>query len=141
MDQVLKDKLIEAAWKARENAYTPYSNYMVGAAVLGEDGNIYTGCNIENASYGLTVCAERTAMFKMVSEGCRHFTALVCVTGTPGVEGTPCLACRQVMTEFCVNDQVPVIDVSPDGSMWEHTIAELCPFPFVAFEKNEDYHA
>ena len=71
-----KEKLIALAWEARGKAYCPYSQFMVGAAVLGEDGRVYTGCNIENASYGMTVCAERTAIFKMVSEGCRKFTAL-----------------------------------------------------------------
>ena len=79
---VTREQLVQAAREARENAYCPYSQYMVGAAVLGEDGNIYTGCNIENASYGMTVCGERTAIFKMVSEGCRKFVALAVVSGS-----------------------------------------------------------
>lgn len=136
-----KEELIAAAMEAREKAYCPYSQYMVGAAVLGEDGKIYTGCNIENASYGMTVCAERTAIFKMVSEGCRKFLALAVVAGNDGKDGAPCLACRQVMTEFCANWDVPVFDTNTSGGVvWEHTMREICPFPFVIFEKNEDYH-
>lgn len=133
-----KEELIAKAWEAREKAYCPYSQFMVGAAVLGEDGKVYTGCNIENASYGMTVCAERTAIFKMVSEGCRKFTALAVVGGGDG-DSAPCLACRQVMTEFCLDFDVPVIDASPQA-VWEHTMKELCPLPFVMFEKNPDYH-
>ena len=136
-----RDALIAAAREARENAYCPYSHYMVGAAVLGEDGKIYTGCNVENASYGMTVCAERTAIFKMVSEGCRKFKALAVVTGSDEhTDGGPCLACRQVMTEFCADWDVPVYDAGIDGSVLEHTMGELCPLPFVVFQKNEDYH-
>ncbi len=136
---VTKEQLIEAAWQARENAYSPYSQFMVGAAVLGEDGRIYTGCNIENASYGMTVCAERTAIFKMVSEGCRKFKALAVVGGCD-VDSAPCMACRQVMTEFCENWQTPVYVSGPSHTIWEHTIEEICPLPFVVFEKNADYH-
>ena len=137
---VSKEELIALGWEAREKAYCPYSNYMVGAAVLGSNGKVYTGCNIENASYGLTVCAERVALFKMVSEGCRTFEAIAVCTGDAGKEGPPCLACRQVMTEFCANFDVPVYDCSPDGSVWEHTLSELAPLPVVSFDKNKDYH-
>ncbi len=135
-----KEELIAAGWAAREKAYCPYSHYMVGAAVLGTDGKVSTGCNIENASYGLTVCAERTALFKMVSEGCRTFTAIAVCTGDAGKEGPPCLACRQVMTEFCEDLDVMVYDCSPDGSVWEHTLREIAPLPFMSFDKNKDYH-
>lgn len=134
-----KEQLIAAAWEAREKAYCPYSQYMVGAAVLGEDGNVYTGCNIENASFGMTVCAERTAIFKMVSEGCRKFTALA-VVGAEDGDGAPCLACRQVMTEFCASWKTPMYISGPSGVIYEHPMDEICPFPFVSFEKNEDYH-
>ena len=134
-----REELIAAAREAREKAYCPYSQYMVGAAVLGSDGKIYTGCNIENASYGMTVCAERTAIFKMVSVGCRTFLALAVYTNGDGSDGGPCLACRQVMTEFCADFDVPVIDASPQA-VWEHSMKELCPLPFVIFEKNPDYH-
>jgi len=134
-----KQELIDAAWKTRENAYCPYSHYMVGAAVLGVNGKIYTGCNIENASYGMTVCAERIAIFTMVADGCRKFKALAVVSGSDE-DGGPCLACRQVMTEFMENDEVPVYDVGPDQVIYEHTMKELCPYPFVVFTENEDYH-
>lgn len=137
---VTKEQLIEAAWKARENAYTPYSKFMVGAAVLGVDGKVYTGCNIENASYGLTICGERTAIFKMVSEGCRKFAALAVVGGCDE-DSAPCMACRQVMTEFCENWDTPVYVSGPTHVIWEHTMGEICPLPFVAFEENEDYHS
>ena len=139
--EINREELIRAATAAREFAYAPYSQYKVGAAVLGEDGKIYTGCNIENASYGLTVCAERNAIFKMVGEGCRKFVALAVVTASDAKDGAPCMACRQVMTEFCKDFDVPVIDSScVYGTSWEHTIRELCPLPFVVFEKNADYH-
>ena len=134
-----KEELIALAWEAREKAYCPYSQFMVGAAVLGVDGKVYTGCNIENASYGMTVCAERTAIFKMVSEGCRKFTALAVVGGGDG-DSAPCLACRQVMTEFCESWQTPVYVSGPSKVIYSHTMEEICPLPFVMFEKNEDYH-
>lgn len=132
-----RDQLIEAAWKARENSYSPYSKFKVGAAVLGVDGKVYTGCNIENASYGMTVCAERTAIFKMVSEGCKKFTALAVVGGNDG-DGAPCLACRQVMTEFCQGWDTPVYVSGPSHVIWTHTMGEICPLPFVAFEPDKD---
>lgn len=132
-----KAQLIEAAWKARENSYSPYSRFKVGAAVLGVDGKVYTGCNIENASYGMTVCAERTAIFKMVSEGCPKFAALAVVGGNDG-DGAPCLACRQVMTEFCQSWETPVYVSGPSQVIWTHTMAEICPLPFVAFEPDKD---
>lgn len=134
-----KEELIRLAWEAREKAYCPYSQYMVGAAVLGENGKIYTGCNIENASYGMTVCAERTAIFKMVSEGCRKFTALAVATASDD-DGAPCMACRQVMCEFCESWDTPVYDCGPSGKVYEHPMKEIAPLPFVVFEKNPDYH-
>jgi len=134
-----KEELIAKAWEAREKAYCPYSQFMVGAAVLGEDGKVYTGCNIENASYGMTVCAERTAIFKMVSEGCRKFTSLAVVGGGDG-DSAPCLACRQVMTEFCADWKTPVYVSGPSGVIYTHPMDEICPLPFVMFEKNADYH-
>ena len=131
-------QLLEAAWAARENAYAPYSGFKIGAAVLGEDGKIYAGCNIENASYGLTVCGERTAIFKMVSEGCKKFTALAVVGGGDD-DGAPCLACRQVMTEFCQSWDTPVYVCGLGRSkVWTHTVGELCPLPFVMFERDKD---
>ncbi|MBI4670953.1 MAG: cytidine deaminase [Chloroflexi bacterium] len=97
--------LLELAAQARELAYAPYSNYQVGAAVVGKSGKIYTGCNIENASYGLTVCAERNAIFKGVTEGEKEFVALAVVTTNVG---SPCGACRQVASEF-MQPNTPVI--------------------------------
>ena len=92
--------LLTQAIKASQNAYAPYSKYKVGAAILTVDGNVYTGCNVENASYGLTVCAERIAVFKAISEGHKKFSALALAAGkkTPGF---PCGACLQVLAEFC----------------------------------------
>lgn len=133
-----REQLIEQAWKARENAYCPYSRFMVGAAVLGEDGNVYLGCNIENASCGMTVCAERVAIFNMVSKGCRKFRALAVVGSTEG-DSAPCLACRQVMTEFAADSEVPVYVGCPSGAIYTHTMKEICPLPFTSFEASQDY--
>lgn len=134
----MKELLIEKAFEARKNAYCPYSQFMVGAAVLGVDGNIYMGCNIENASYGMTVCAERVAIFQMVAAGCRQFEALA-VVGSNSGDGAPCLACRQVMTEFAQSAWTPVYVSGPDHVIYEHTMQEICPYPFTVFEKSEDY--
>ncbi|MDL1897612.1 cytidine deaminase [Anaerolineae bacterium CFX7] len=96
-DKALARGLLELAAQARAAAYVPYSHYQVGAAVVAKSGKIYTGCNVENASYGLTVCAERNAIFKGVTEGEREFVALAVVTANGG---SPCGACRQVAFEF-----------------------------------------
>lgn len=93
-----KNSLIQEAKKAREKAYVPYSKFQVGAALLGEDGTVYHGCNIENAAYSMCNCAERTAIFKAVSEGVRKFTAMAVIADTDGPV-SPCGACRQVMSE------------------------------------------
>lgn len=99
--------LVEAAITAAEQAYAPYSDYRVGAALLTADGPIYTGCNVENASYGATICAERTAIFKAVSEGQRQFRAIAVATANGG---SPCGICRQVMREFAPDLTVIVTD-------------------------------
>ncbi len=122
-------KLMMTARAARENAYCPYSHFAVGAALLTTDGQVYTGCNIENGSYSLGVCAERTAFFKAVSEG-HHSFAAIAICGAPkGEEPTkpcpPCGACRQVMTEFCEDDFQVIL---ADGV---HTLGELFPMRFV----------
>lgn len=109
------EKLEEAALSAAERAYAPYSDYRVGAALWREDGTIATGCNVENASYGLTNCAERTAIFHSVSEGKRVFRALVIAGGKAGKPAFPCGACLQVMAEFCGPD-FPVRCIALDGS-------------------------
>ena len=105
MEQVMVEKLIDTAIEQLKFSYTPYSNFKVGAALLTKSGKIYTGCNIENASYTPTNCAERTAFFKAVSEGVRDFQAICIVGGKDGklTEYTaPCGVCRQVMMEFCI---------------------------------------
>lgn len=124
---------------ARKNAYVPYSKFAVGAALLTASEQIITGCNIENASYGLTNCAERTAFFKAVSEGERIFQALAVVAGT-AEPVSPCGACRQVMAEFCPAD-LPVYLGNLEGRILETTVAELLPYAFdqEAFDgKHED---
>lgn len=126
MTELEIQKLMDCAIKARENAYSPYSHFAVGAALLCEDGTLYEGCNIENASYGLTTCAERTAIFKAVSEGHIKFKALAVVADTEG-PCAPCGACRQVMAEF----KIPLIIMGNlMGNIKIVTIEELLPFSF-----------
>ena len=126
MTELEIQKLMDCAIKARENAYSPYSHFAVGAALLCEDGTLFEGCNIENASYGLTNCAERTAIFKAVSEGHIKFKALAVVADTEG-PCAPCGACRQVMAEF----KIPLIILGNlMGNIKIVTIEELLPFSF-----------
>ena len=117
---------------ALKNAYAPYSGFRVGAALLCADGAVYTGCNIENASFTPTVCAERTALFKAVSEGRRDFTALAVASGrTDGGKASfpPCGVCRQALAEFCAPD-MPVYVLQGDGEVREYTLKALLPFAF-----------
>lgn len=129
------EKLIALAQKARTMSYCPYSGFAVGAALLCKDGSVYTGCNIENAAFGPTVCAERTAVFKAISEGRRDFAAIAVVGGMAGQEISrecpPCGVCRQVLREFC-DDDFPVY-LSADGKT-VHTLLmkELLPESFRA---------
>ena len=126
MTELEIQKLMDCAIKARKNAYSPYSHFAVGAALLCEDGTLFEGCNIENASYGLTNCAERTAIFKAVSEGHIKFKALAVVADTEG-PCAPCGACRQVMAEF----KIPLIILGNlMGNIKIVTIEELLPFSF-----------
>ncbi len=125
------EKLIAAAWSVRENAYAPYSHFAVGAAVLTAEGHIYTGCNIENISYGLTNCAERTAIFQAVAHGEREFTHLAICTDTD-TWTAPCGACRQVMLEFA--PQMQVIMVNSRGERKQLSVAELMPDAFADFQ-------
>lgn len=101
-----KTELVKLAVEARENSYSPYSKFCVGAALLSADGRVFTGCNIENAAYSPTICAERTAVVKAVSEGVKDFTAIAVVGGEDEITGfcTPCGVCRQVLSEFCKAD-------------------------------------
>ena len=123
--------LMASAVAAREYAYSPYSGYRVGAALLGKSGKLYTGCNVENAGYTPTNCAERTAVFKAVSEGEREFTAIAVVGGmgdSIDPACTPCGVCRQVLAEFCAAD-MPVILGTPEN-LRVLTLGELLPFAF-----------
>ncbi len=127
--------LISAALDARENAYAPYSNFFVGAALETADGKIYTGCNIESASFSGTVCAERVALFKAVSEGETKFSAIAVVGG--GEDGTndycaPCGICRQVLSEFCDDDMIVILARELDDYE-ETTLGELLPRAFRSF--------
>jgi len=121
------EKLIKAARQARENAHAPYSNFRVGAALRAQSGRIYTGCNVENASYGLTCCAERVAIFKALSEGERGFEAIAVVTDTESLT-PPCGACRQVIWEFC--GDIPVILANLKGKIERERAGKLLPRPF-----------
>lgn len=122
-------ELIEAARKARENAYAPFSHFQVGAALRTRSGRIFSGCNVENASYGLTVCAERVAVFKAISEGEREFEAISVVTDAETLT-PPCGACRQILWEFCGNADVVLANLS--GQMKVHRMRDLLPEPFDA---------
>lgn len=127
--------LMERAQKARENAYAPYSHFTVGAALLCEDGSIYDGCNVENAAYTPGNCAERTAIFKAVSEGKRKFAAIAIVGAKEGQNPagdspcTPCGVCRQVMGEFC-EAKVFRIYVTDGNGIFCYTLDELLPLAF-----------
>ena len=127
-------ELIELACKGREQAYTPYSGFRVGAALLTRSGTVYLGCNIENASYGPTNCAERTAFFKAVSEGEREFEAIAIVGGPgEGRTGEMCAACgvcRQVMTEFCDPKTFRIILENGGGKVRTFLLEELLPLGF-----------
>jgi cytidine deaminase (EC 3.5.4.5) len=123
-----KNEVIKQAIEAMENAYAPYSKFKVGAALLTKSGKIYTGCNIENSSYGASVCAERVAIFKAVSEGEHDFELLVVATKTEE-PSPPCGICRQVISEF--SNDLPIILVNDKGSIIETNINKLLPFPFL----------
>ncbi len=126
-------ELIRLALEARQMAYVPYSNYMVGAALLTRQGKVYKGCNIENAAYTPTNCAERTAFFKAVSEGEREFDAIAIVGGyedNPTDYAYPCGVCRQVMIEFCNPEKFRVITAISEEQYLEQTLAEMLPYGF-----------
>lgn len=124
------DDLLNLARQAREQAYAPYSSFHVGAALLTRDGRSFSGCNVENAAYGLCNCAERTALFSAIAAGCRpgDFVALAVIADMPQPV-SPCGACRQVMTELC-DEAMPVLLANLDGSVRETTVAELLPDSF-----------
>ena len=126
----IEETLVERATEALENAHAPYSNFRVGAALLTTDGEIFSGCNVENAAYGSTICAERTAIFKAVSEGKKEFSTIAIVLETDDGIGSPCGACRQVMNEF--NADMKVIMANTDGDYKVGSVEELLPDSFGA---------
>ena len=126
-------ELIRMALEAREQAYVPYSKYMVGAALLTKEGRVYKGCNIENAAYTPTNCAERTAFFNAVSEGERNFEAIAVVGGYKGAPvdyAYPCGVCRQVMMEFCNPKSFRIITAISEEEYLERTLEEILPHGF-----------
>ncbi|GEO79650.1 cytidine deaminase [Companilactobacillus mindensis DSM 14500] len=126
--EINEKQLFEVANKAMANAYAPYSHYTVGAAILCDDGQIYSGVNVENASFGLTNCAERTAIFKAISEGAQHVLAIVIVNGTE-IKSKPCGACRQVMSEFMGPDDLVYL-ANNQNDYHEYTFKEILPLAF-----------
>ena len=122
-----EDRLVEAATRARENALCKYSGFAVGAAIETADGRVFSGCNIENGTFGLTVCAERVAIWKALSEGVRGFRAVAVVTGADAPT-PPCGACRQILWEFARD--VPVVSATTSGQKRRWTLSELFPDPF-----------
>jgi cytidine deaminase len=128
LNQQQINDLVEAARQVRPRGYAPYSRFSVGAAVLGSDGEIYIGCNVENGSFGLTVCAERVAVGNAVVNGCRDFAAIAVVTSYEGIPVAPCGACRQVLAEF--NPLLTVVCASEGGAMRVFRLDELMPHPF-----------
>jgi cytidine deaminase len=123
----MTDALVAAALQARENAFAPYSKFKVGAALEDADGRIHTGCNIENATYGLTLCAERVAVFKAVSEGVRRFRRLAVAADTETLT-PPCGACRQILWEFC--GDIEIVLANPRGRTETCRLRDLFPRPF-----------
>lgn len=122
-------ELVQAAKEALQNSYSPYSNYKVGAALLTEQGKIFTGCNVENGSYGASNCAERTAVFKAVSEGERRFTAIAIAAEDTETPPFPCGICRQVISEFC-SQETPVLIYDGNGAVYNAELGELIPHAF-----------
>jgi cytidine deaminase len=123
------DPLIEAALEARKNAHAPFSNFRVGAAIEDAAGRIHTGCNVENATYGLTICAERVAVFKAISEGARQFRRVVVAADTDSLT-PPCGACRQILWEFCGDVELKLSNLS--GKTETLRLKDLFPRPFDA---------
>ncbi len=124
-ESTMRERLLVAAREARERAYAPYSHFHVGAAVMLADGSVVSGCNVENASYGLSMCAERVALWSAVARGHRDFVGMALIVPS----GSPCGACRQVMSELCPPD-MPVWVETEDGTVRRFTVAELLPAAF-----------
>ena len=128
MDNI-KYELISAARKVRDNAYAPYSGFKVGAAVIAEDGNIFTGCNVENASYGLTICAERNALSSLIASGNRRPVSIA-IVAKDGELCPPCGACRQVLMEF--NPNMEIVLESGGGKFETYKLSDILPLSFSA---------
>ena len=127
IDPEREERLVAEAFRSRGNAVSHRSGFAVGAAIEAEDGTIFGGCNVENSTYGLTVCAERVAIWKALSEGVRRFRAVAVVTGADSPT-PPCGACRQILWEFA--GDVPVVSVTADGKRKTYRMSELLPEPF-----------
>ena len=123
----MPDALLDAALRAREHAFAPYSHFKVGAALEDVNGAVHTGCNVENATYGLTVCAERVAVFKAISEGVRKFRRVAVAADTDQLT-PPCGACRQILWEFC--GDIEIVLVNPRGKTETYQLKDLFPKPF-----------
>jgi cytidine deaminase len=123
----MPDPLVEAALAARQNAHAPFSKFQVGAALEDSEGRIHTGCNVENATYGLTVCAERVAVFKAISEGARKFRRIAIAADTETLT-PPCGACRQILWEFC--GDIEIVLANPRGKTETLQLQHLFPRPF-----------
>ncbi len=139
-EKELETELINKAFEAQKFSYSPYSNFCVGAALLAKNGNIYTGCNIENASFSPTNCAERTAFFKAVSEGVKDFTAIAIVGNQRGRQRekndycVPCGVCRQVMAEFCDVNEFKIILANSTDDYKVFSLGEILPLTFTPKE-------
>ena len=136
MQKNVQQRLIAAAIEARRGAVAPYSNFQVGAALLTKDGNMITGANVESASYGLTCCAERVALFKALTGGERNFAAVAVVARLEG-GAAPCGACRQLLSEYAPRAKVWVADVAAPGQVRTFTVAKLLPEAFGEFREND----
>ena len=130
-----KEELVNIAKKARENAYAPYSKFKVGAALLTKSGKVFTGCNVENSSFGASMCAERVAVFKAVSEGEREFDAIAVVTDTED-PAMPCGMCRQVLSEFSMD--IKIYAANLNGKVKTTTLRELLPYAFTKEDLNNN---
>jgi len=134
LDGKAKEELIRLAYEGKERSYSPYSGFQVGAALLAENGTVYLGCNIENAAYSATNCAERTAFFQAVSEGVKEFRAIAIVGGPKGSKKgelcAPCGVCRQVMMEFCNPKEFQIVLEDGNGGYVTKTLEEILPFGF-----------
>lgn len=136
MDSKLVDQMWKEAQKASQRAYSPYSKFKVGSSLLANNGKIFAGCNVENASYGGTVCAERVAIFKALSEGFQRFESILIYTDQEE-PWPPCGICRQVMSEFCL-PETPVLLANSKGVKKTLTLGELLPYSFVSSHLKEN---